>query len=234
MSYMKDDLDRWFEINYLPSQRLVYVSSIDAETTSGDGESGTDCQMSELFIKAIVHLNNISTKPIFVHMNNLGGSEEHGMAMYDAIRASRSHIYCISWGMSYSMGSIILQACDSRIITPNCCLMIHDGTQELSGTCKAVENWSLHMGKLRKQMYEIYCTRMKAAKPRITIDKIEKMCSHDKIFTAQEAVEAGLADWILETLQDPYIYHATDTQNAKWKSGMKLGKHETEQYEGDE
>ena len=234
MAYIKEDLDRWFEISYLPSQRLVYISSVDAEMSSGEGESGTDCQMAELFIKAMVHLNNINTEPIYVHMNNLGGSDEHGMAMYDVIRASKSHVYCICWGMSYSMGSIIMQACDSRIVAPNCCLMIHDGTQELSGTCKAVECWSKHIGKLRKQMYQIYYTRMKAEKPRITLGKIEEMCSHDTIFTAQEAVSQGLADWVLETLQDPYTHYATDTQNAKWKSGMKLGKHETEQDEGDE
>lgn len=83
-------------------------------------------------------------------------------------------------------------------------------------------------------MYEIYFSRMKPAKPRITIDKIETLCSHDTIFTADEAVNQGLADWVLETLEDPYKFHATDTQNSKWQSGMRLGKHETEDKEGEE
>ena len=229
MAYIKEDIDRWFEYSYLPSQRLIHVGSHDAEMISGEGESGTDCQMSEFFIKAMCHLNSISSKPIFVHMNNLGGCWFHGMAIYDAIRASTSHVYGICWGNAMSMGSIIVQGCDSRIVAPHCTFMIHDGFEELSGTCKSVEAWAKYASKLRQQMYEIYFGRMKAAKPRITIKKIEELCSHDKIFTAEEAVENGLADWQMINLQDPYKYYATDTQNAKWQPKMKLGKHEVEE-----
>jgi len=232
MSYIKDDVDRWFEYSYLPSQRLIHLGSHNAEMESGEGESGTDCQMSEFAIKAITHLNNIDRKkPIFIHMNNLGGDYLHGMAIYDAIRASAAHIYGIGWGYSMSMGSIIFQACDSRIVAPHCAFMIHDGTEDLHGTCKSVEAWAKFAKKSRQRMYEIYFSRIKLAKPRITIKKIEELCSHDTIFTAEEAVDYGLADWVLESLQDPYKYYATDTQNAKWESGMKLGKHETEDEE---
>jgi ATP-dependent protease ClpP protease subunit len=107
--------------------------------------------------------------------------------------------------------------------------MIHDGFESISGTCKAVEAWGKYIPKLRKRMYEIYYSRMKPAKPRITMEKIESMCSHDFVFTAEESINSGLSDWILETLEDPYKFYATDTQNAKWQSGMKLGKHEAEE-----
>lgn len=229
MAYTKEDIDRWFDYSYLPTQRMIHVGSHNAETASGEGESGTDCLMSEFFIKAMLHLNSISSKPIFIHMNNLGGDWFHGMSMYDAIRASKSHVYGVCWGYAMSMGSIVIQACDSRIITPHCTFMIHDGFECLNGTCKAVEAWAKYAGKLRKIMYEIYSERMKAAKPRITIQKIEDLCSHDTIFTAEESVSNGLADWVLEDMEDPAKYYATDTQNAKWKSGMKLGKHESEE-----
>ncbi len=231
--YIKEDIDRWFEYSYLPSKRLIHIGSHDAETSGGDGESGTDCQMSEFFIKAILHLNTISAKqPIFVHMNNLGGDWYHGMSIYDAIRASSAHVYGICWGHAMSMGSIIIQACDSRIVAPHCTFMIHDGFETLNGTCKTVEAWAKYVAKLRKKMYQIYLGRMKAAKPRITIQKIENLCSNDTIFTAESAVDYGLADWVLESLEDPYKYYATDNQNAKWKPSMKLGKHEVEEDEG--
>lgn len=228
-NYIKEDIDRWFDYSYLSSKRMIHVGSHDAEMESGEGESGTDCQMSEFFLKAITHLNRISKQPIVVHMNNLGGDWYHGMSMYDAIRASTAHVYGICWGYAMSMGSIIIQACDSRIIAPNCTLMIHDGTEKLSGTCKSVEAWAKFATKLRQQMYEIYFSRMKSAKPRITIKKIEELCSHDTIFTAEEAVNQGLADWVLESLEDPYKYYATEQQNSKWQSGMKPGKHESEE-----
>ena len=232
-NYTKEDIDRWFDYSYLPSKRIIYVGSHNAEMASGEGESGTDCQMSEFFIKAILHLNTISHKPIFIHMNNLGGDWLHGMAIYDAIRASQTHVYGICWGYAMSLGSIIIQACDSRIVAPHCIFMIHDGSESLTGTCKSIERWAKYTAQSRRRMYEIYLSRMKAVKPRMTITKIEQLCSHDTIFTAEEAVANGLADWVLENIEDPYRYYATDNQNAKWQSGMKLGKHETDELSTD-
>lgn len=232
-NYSREDIDRWFDYSYLPSRRLIYVGSHAPETDEAS-ESGTDCLMSEFFVKAITHADSISHKPIIVHMNNLGGSWFHGMAMYDAIRAANSHIYGLAWGHAMSMGSIIIQSCDSRIVAPHCTFMIHDGYESLSGTCKTVEAWAGTIPTLRKRMYEIYLSRMKAVRSRITLKKIEDLCSHDTIFTAEEAVEQGLADWILESLDDPYKFYATETQNAKWQSGMKLGKHEAEETEEEE
>lgn len=234
MSYVKDDIDRWFDYSYLPSKRLIYVGSHDAEMLSGEGESGTDCQMVEFFVKSIVHCCLVSNKPIIIHMNNLGGDWCCGMAMYDAIRASSAHVYGICWGVAMSMGSIIIQACDSRIVAPHCTFMIHDGCEELNGPCKSVEAWAKHATKMRKRMYEIYLSRMKLSRPRMTISKIESLCAHDTIYTAEEAVSQGLADWVLETLDDPYKYYATEKQNHKWQSGMKSGRHESDIEQGDE
>lgn len=226
MAYTRDEIDRWFDYSYLSSKRLIYVGSVSPEMSSGEGESGTDCQMAEFFIKAMLHLNTISHKPIVVHMNNLGGDWYHGMAMYDAIRASTSHVYGICWGHAMSMGSIIIQACDSRIVSPHCTFMIHDGTEEISGTSKAVEAWAKHAAITRRIMYQIYHRRMRAMKPRITLKKIEEMCSHDTILTADEAVNLGLADWKMQSIEDPDNYCAVDNNNTKWKPGMKLGKYE--------
>lgn len=229
-SYIKEDGDRWFDYNYFPSKRIIYLGSHTAETKESNGESGTDCQMAEFCLKALIHLNLNSKKPIIIHMNNMGGDYYHAMAIYDAIRASRCHVYGICWGYAMSMGSIIIQACDTRIVAPHCTFMIHDGSEYLSGTPKTVEAWTTHYKKLRKHMYEIYLSRMKAVRPRMNIKRIEELCSHDTIMSAQEAVRIGLADWILDTLKDPYEYCVTSTQDGKWQPGMKSGKHETEDY----
>lgn len=235
MSRIKEDVDRLFDFNYLPSQRLIYVGSQTAGTENEEGESGTDCRMAEFFLKAMIHLSNISNKPIIVHMNNIGGNWYHGMAMFDAIRMSRCHVYGIAWGYATSMGSVIFQACDSRIIAPNCVFMIHDGDITESGTCKAVEAWIKYSIKTRKQLYSIYYSRMRAARPRITLDKIENMCSHDTVLSAEQAVSYGFADWVMERLDDPYKFFATNTQNDKWTPGMTSTKHEIEnEYEIEE
>ena len=64
MAYVKEDIDRWFDYSYIPSKRWIYVGSHNAEMMSGEGESGTDCQMSEFFTKAMLHCSIISNKPI--------------------------------------------------------------------------------------------------------------------------------------------------------------------------
>ena len=48
---------------------------------------------------------------------------------------------------------------------------------------------------------------MKAADPKVTIKRVEDMCSHDRIFTPDEAVAIGLADWVMDTFED-LGYHA--------------------------
>jgi len=224
------DIDKWFQYNYFPEKRTIFLGSHSAGRDYEEGESGTDCQMSEFFIKAMVHLST-TDQPIIVHMNNLGGDWYHGMAIYDMIKAVDAHVYGVCWGHAMSMGSIIVQACDSRITSQNCTFMIHDGEETISGTAKTVESWTKYNSKLKKKMYKIYYERMSLSNPRITLKKIESMCDHDTVFTAQEAVEMGLADWVMDRISDPHRFYATDEYGTKWHPGMKFGKYDTKDGE---
>lgn len=211
-SHYKEDIDRYFDFSCYAPKRYLYLGSLVPDTE--DGESGTDCQMAEYFIKGLTYLESNGPGPITVYANNLGGDWYHGMAIYDAIRASTCHVSMIAFGYACSMGSIILQAADTRIIAPHCVFMIHDGTEGLEGHARKVESWAAQIPLLRKRMYEIYRERMKVKTPKITLLQIEKLCSFDKIFTAAETVEVGLADWVLETMGD-IKYTATEAEK-KW------------------
>jgi len=197
----REDTSQWFDYHYSSSQRLIYLGSHRPDSSDGN-ESGVDCKMAEMFVKAMIDLDEASAKPIFVHMNNIGGSVQHGLAIYDIIKASRCIVNGICWGHATSMGSIILQACDVRLVSKHCVMMIHDGFESLSGQPKSIENWTKYNAKLRKHIYEIYLARMKVAKPRMTISKVEELCSHDTIFSADQAVAYGLADAVLYLLDD--------------------------------
>jgi ATP-dependent protease ClpP protease subunit len=96
------------------------------------------------------------------------------------------------------MGSIIFQAGINRVLLPHTTMMIHDGTFGIYSDSKSSENWAEHSKITRKQMYEIYYERMKVKNPNITLKQIENMCSHDTIFTAEEAIENGLADELIQ------------------------------------
>lgn len=198
--YHKDDIDKYFDYNIFVPRRMLYLGS--TARLDDNQESGTDHEMFEYFLKGLTFLESTNDeKPIIVHMNNPGGSWYHGMAIYNAIRACQCHITIVAYGHAMSMGSVILQAADTRIIAEDCTLMIHDGEEGLFGTPKTVEAWAKYSKKIRERMYRIYYKRMKVKKKRITMKKIEEMCSHDNIFSAQESVALGLADSIMESIE---------------------------------
>lgn len=209
----KEELDRYFDYNLLTSQRLIYLGS---HSYIDSIESGTDHAMCEYLIKALSYLEYEKNAPITIYANNLGGDWYHGMAMYDIIRATQCHITIVAWGYAMSMGSIILQAADTRILAPNCTIMIHDGNDDLSGPAKTIEAWAEQSKKLRKKMYQIYFSRMKDKNKGLTLKRIENMCSNDTIFTAQETIDIGLADWILKDTKEVFKYFATDESGSKF------------------
>ncbi len=199
--YTKDDLDRYFEYNVFPSKRLLYLGS---RSDMDGAESGVNYEMFDCFLKGITYLDSIADSPITVHMNTDGGDWYHGMAMFRAIRACRSHVTVMAWGYACSMGSVILQAADTRVLARNCVVMIHDGTGGIppNAGAKTEEAWAEQSKKTRVEMYQIFLERMKVADHRMTLRRVEEMCSHDRIFSPEEAVEAGLADWVMHTFKD--------------------------------
>ena len=198
--YSREDIDRYFEHGIFAPKRLIYVGSSQSDDTNG--ESGTDYLMSEKAIKAITYLDTVSDKPIAIIMNNLGGDVYHGMAIYDAIVSCRCYVTIIAVGHCCSMGSIILQAADLRVISPNCVFMIHDGTDRIEGHSKNVEEWAKESAKLRNKMYSIYREKMIKNNPSITIKQVEKLCTIDKIYTPTETVSIGLADELMKDMNN--------------------------------
>lgn len=197
--YTKEDLDRYFDYNIFPPKRILFLGShSDIEGV----ESGVNYEMFECFLKGLTYLDSIAETPITIHMNTDGGDWYHGMAMFRAVRACRSHVTIVAWGYACSMGSIILQAADTRIVAKDCVVMIHDGSEGMHADTKSFEAWGKQSERTRKEMYRMYLERMKVADPKTTIKKVEDMCSHDKIFTPEEAVEIGLADWVMDTFED--------------------------------
>jgi len=191
----REDLDRYFDHNIYPPKRLLYLGSLRDDEGK---EAGVDYQMFERFLKGLTFLDTVSQKPITIHMNTDGGDWYHGMAIYHAIQACRSHVTIIAWGYACSMGSLILQSADTRMIARDCVFMIHDGSDEMSGAARAFEAWGRECGRVRKAMYRVYLDRMRVEDSSMTMSKVERMCSHDRIYTPEQAVAIGLADQVFD------------------------------------
>lgn len=187
------ELAEFHEHNLFLPTRTIYFGGKNYYDNSDEVTSQT---VSEL-IKNLHILEHREISPISILLNTIGGSWEDGIAVYDIIKALKSPVTIIGLGKVYSMGSIILQACGKRVLTKNTYVLIHDGVEGYYGDSKSFERWAKISTKTRTTMYKIYYERMKQKRKRITLKEIEEICSHDTIYTAEQAVVMGLADEII-------------------------------------
>jgi len=190
-----DDIDKFFEYGIDVNTRTLFMGSM--ETDMDGDESGTDASMAEYVIKGLHILDNYSKsedKPITILMNNLGGYVTHGMAIYDAIRACQNHVTIVVLGQAMSMGGIILQAADKRVMAPNAKLMIHYGYDGFAGHGPTAYKHAENSKKYDMWMEDMLWAKIKEQKPKFTKRKLKEWLMADTFFNATEAVEYGLAD----------------------------------------
>lgn len=152
---VRENIDRWFDHNLDVDNRTLYMGSISA-TPDGD-ESGVDSSMAEYFIKGMhVLQSKNATQEITIIMNNPGGDPYHGMAIYDAIKMSSCPCTIKVYGYAMSMGSIILQAADYRIMMPNSKFMIHYGYSSYDNHVRTIESWVNEDKRSSYEMEDLY------------------------------------------------------------------------------
>ena len=137
---------------------------------------------------------------INIILNSCGGSWDDGIALYDLIKSLQSPVTIIGMGKVYSMGTVIMQAGDLRILTKHTTFMIHAGSSGYSGHSDNFQAWARQEKLTNEQMIDIYYEQMKKKNSKITKQKIAKMITIDYILSAQEAVDMGFADVVMENV----------------------------------
>jgi len=194
----KDNIDRFFQYGVDDVSRTIYMGSAGSE----DGEeTGTDFEMTEYIIKGLHVLESQAPngdKPITIIMNNIGGDEYHGLAIYDAITVCNNHVTVKVFGHAMSMGGIILQAADDRQMSPNSKFMMHYGTFSIHANAKDAYKWVEENKKMDKWMEDLFLKKIRDKKPKFTRQKLQKMLEADHIMGAAKALEYGLADSVID------------------------------------
>jgi ATP-dependent Clp protease protease subunit len=185
-----------------PITREIYLHG----AVNSEEEPGVDWRMSNEFIKNLHYLEATSKDPITVHMATVGGDWADGMAIHNVIACSECHITIIAYRAARSMSSIIFQAADERVLTPDAGMMLHYGLVSFTGTGVEERTNAALNEKLNRRMMEIYAEKMKECDKhsektintiiRYTTNKLEKFT--DWWITSEEAIEEGLADKIKE------------------------------------
>lgn len=196
-----DFFSLFFEHGIDVEGRTIWCGSSNEDS---DGiEHGVNHAMAQKVVKGLYILERLAPqgdKPIKVIINTPGGDEYDGYAMIDAIKSCKNHVTTIALGKAFSMGAYILQAGDERVIAPNCTLMFHAGSgNSVEGHPEVMRRWiNFECDVLKPRLDKILLDRIKEKKPEMKDRKFHEMNDFDAIMTAEQAIEWGLADRILE------------------------------------
>ncbi|GHC04109.1 ClpP family protease [Cerasicoccus arenae] len=133
------------------------------------------------------------------YLNTPGGSITAGMALFDTMKMLSSPITCIVIGMAASMGSILLSAGKKgkRFVFPHARVLIHQPLimGRIVAPAVDINIQAEEMEKLREELNNILASA--SGQP---IEKIRKDTDRDFYLNAQEAIDYGLADAIIDKL----------------------------------
>ncbi len=138
-------------------------------------------------------------KDIFLYINSPGGSVTAGMAIYDTMNFIKPDVSTVCVGQAASMGAFLLSAGakGKRYVLPNARVMIH---QPLGGFQGQASDFEIHAKEILSIKEKL--NRLMASHTGQKYDKVAKDTDRDNFLGAQEAVDYGLVDAILNNRAD--------------------------------
>ena len=135
------------------------------------------------------------SKDIYFYINSPGGSVTAGMAIYDTMKYIKCDVSTICIGMAASMGAFLLSAGTKgkRIALPHSEIMIHQPLGGAQGQASDIKIRAELILRTRDMLNKILSENTGKS-----IEQIEKDTDRDNFMTAQEALEYGIIDKILE------------------------------------
>lgn len=162
------------------------------------GEEVTDVS-ANLIVSQLLFLESEDPgKDIQMYINSPGGSVSAGMAIYDTMQFIKCDVSTICMGMAASMGAFLLSsgAKGKRIALPNSEILIHQplvGGNGITGQATDVEIAAKNLIRTKEKL-----NRILAANCSKDVEVIAKDTDRDNWMTAQEAMDYGLVDKVIE------------------------------------
>jgi ATP-dependent Clp protease protease subunit len=164
--------------------------------------------MANVIVAQMLYLESENPdKTINLYINSPGGAVTAGLAIYDTMQYIKADVKTIVMGQACSMGSFLAQAGTpgKRIVLPESRTMIHRVSSGTRGTSGSVHVQELEFEdakrafeeskKVNKRLTELYVRHNTVGK---TYEELFETMKFDTFLTAQEAVEHGLADKVVE------------------------------------
>jgi ATP-dependent Clp protease protease subunit len=153
-------------------------------------------EMSSLICAQLLFLESENpSKDISFYINSPGGVVTSGLAIYDTMQYIRSPVSTVCIGQAASMGSLLLTAGapGKRFALPNARIMVHQPSGGAQGQATDIEIQAREILRIRQRLNEIYVRHTGQ-----TLEKIESKLERDSFMSAQEALDFGLIDLVVE------------------------------------
>jgi ATP-dependent Clp protease, protease subunit len=178
--------ERSFDIySRLLNERIVFIGA------------PIDDQVANLAVAQLLHLQSDDPdKDISMYINSPGGVVYAGLAIYDTMQYVKCDVSTICFGMAMSMGSLLLAggAPGKRLVLPNARVLIHQPSGGFQGQSTDIAIHAREVLELRSRVDEIYAKHTGQE-----LERVHDDMERDRFFTAEQAVEYGLADRIIDT-----------------------------------
>jgi len=164
--------------------------------------------MANVIVAQMLYLESENPdKDINLYINSPGGAVTSGLAIYDTMQYIKCDVKTIVMGQAASMGSFLAQAGapGKRIVLPESRTMIHRVSSGTRGTSGSVHVQNLEFedmkrsleesNRINERLTELYVKHNTAGK---TYEELFDTMKFDTFLSAQEAVDNGFADKVVE------------------------------------
>ena len=148
--------------------------------------------VANIVISELLYLDNINHEDIYLYINSPGGSITSGMSIYDTMNFVSSKVITIGLGMCASMAAFLLSSGNTRLALPNTEIMIHQPIGGAQGQATDIKIAAERIIKLKEKLNKILAKNTKQ-----DIKKIAEDTERDNFLSADEALEYGLIDKII-------------------------------------
>lgn len=148
--------------------------------------------VANIVVSELLYLDNINHEDIYLYINSPGGSITSGMSIYDTMNFVSSKVITIGLGMCASMAAFLLSSGNTRLALPNTEIMIHQPIGGAQGQATDIKIAAERIIKLKEKLNKILAKNTKQ-----DIKKIAEDTERDNFLSADEALEYGLIDKII-------------------------------------
>lgn len=157
-----------------------------------------DDNLANSVVAQLLYLDSVNHDTISLYINSPGGSITAGMAIYDTMNYVKSNVSTICIGMSASMAAFLLSCGQKglRYALPNSEVMIHQPLGGAQGQATEIKIAAEHILKLKEKINKILSKNTGQ-----DLEKIQNDTERDYFLSAEEALDYGLIDKVIEKEQ---------------------------------